>query len=326
MIDKRNWVYDIECYPNFFSNTFIDLASDETRVFVISEEKNELTEMLTFIQTECEWLIGYNSSKYDDVVLRYLFVNFAELAELGPNRITQQIFELGKDIISTQNDGLALWKNSKIKKYLKDTYFKSMDLMSMMAFDKNMISLKKVAVSMQWHKIQDLPKPFDEFVEVSEIDLILSYNKNDVEITKKLAVEQKDEIILRQQLSSMYKINLMSDSRSRIADRLMVSFWEKASLKSYSEFKDLRTTYNQIKLKNCISPKVGFKTSKLKKLLEDIKSTVYMPGDKFAHRVHINNTHYDVLLGGLHSVKHPEIFTETSEYELVDLDVNVAAS
>ena len=144
MIDKRNWVYDEECYPNFFSNTFIDLASDETRVFVISEEKNELTEMLTFIQTECEWLIGYNSSKYDDIILRYLFVHFAELAELGPNRITQQIFELGQEIISTQNNGLALWKNKKVKKYLKDTHFKSMDLMSMMAFDKNMISLKKI--------------------------------------------------------------------------------------------------------------------------------------------------------------------------------------
>lgn len=316
---KKNWVYDLEVYPNFFSATFIDLSSNSEQVFYVHEEVNQLQELIDFVRHSTSWLIGYNSSKYDDILLRYIMHKF-DLLDYWSDEITKQLFELSGEIIGSQRRGVSIWKNDKLKPYLKESYFKSMDLMSMMYFDKKRIGLKKVAVAMKWPKIQDLPKPFYEEVYQSEVSDILLYNRNDVLITKQLAIEQKDELQIRIDIGKLYGMNLMSTSRSGMADKLMSKFWEEETGQSYWEFKNLKTTYDEIALADCISKKVVFKTPKLQKLLSDLKATVWK-GQKVEHHVIVNNTRYDVLLGGLHSVRKPEIFTETDEYDLVDLDV-----
>lgn len=316
---KKNWVYDLEVYPNFFSATFIDLNTDTEEVFYVHEEVNQLQELIDFIRHNTSWLIGYNSSKYDDILLRYIMHKF-DLLDTWSDEITKQLFELSGEIIGSQRRGVSIWKNDKLKPYLKESYFKSMDLMSMMYFDKLRIGLKKVAVAMKWPKIQDLPKPFYEDVYQSEVAEILLYNRNDVLITKSLALRQRDELQIRIDVGKLYEMNLMSTSRSGMADKLMSKFWEEETEQSYWEFKNLKTTYDEIVLGDCISKKVVFKTPRLQRLLADLKATVWK-GQKVEHHVIVNNTRYDVLLGGLHSVRKPEIFTETEEYDLVDLDV-----
>jgi hypothetical protein len=316
---KKNWVYDLEIYPNFFSATFIDLMSDEERVFYIFEDVNQLAEMIDFIQHESAWILGYNSSKYDDIILRYLMHDF-EIVWMTAEEITDRLFILSKEIIGCQRNGGSIWRNQALKPYLKDSYFNSMDLMSMMYFDKKRIGLKKVAVAMKWPKIQDLPKPFDELVLAHEVKNILKYNRNDVLITKQLALEQRDEIQIRIDVGALYGLNLMSSSRSGMADKLMSKFWEKETGLSYFDFKNGRTVYDEICLADCISSKVRFRTPILQNLLTKMYNTIWR-GKSIENHVIINQTKYDVLLGGLHSVRKPEIFESTEEYDLIDLDV-----
>ena len=318
---KGNWVYDVECFPNFFSNTLINLKTGEKQVFYVHGEVNQLEEMIDFIQHHVLWLIGYNSSKYDDIVLRFIMSNFY-LVEADSDRVTNELYELSKEIIGSQRGGNSIWRNPKIKPYLKEgKWFQSMDLMSMMYFDKMMIGLKKVAVAMKWPLIQDLPKPFDEPVTLEEVPAILHYNENDVLITKQLAIEQKSEMKIRMDVGGLYGINLMSASRSSMADKLMVKFWEEETGQKFWDFRKDRTTYESINLGECISEKVQFRTPLLQKLLEDIKSTVWRDKDKFSHRVKVGNTAYDILLGGIHSVKDPLIYESSEEYDLKDVDV-----
>jgi hypothetical protein len=317
---RRTWIYDIEIFPNFFGVLFWDRASDQKREFIVFEEDNEIEALLEFLKAEVNWLVGYNSSKYDDLILNHIFAN-KYLANGDGDVVTSVLFELSGEIINTRKNKMTLWSNPKTKDLMRANNFRSMDLMSMMYFDKMMIGLKKVAVSMKWPKIQDLPKPFDEYVRCDEIKDIMSYCANDVGITKELLDRQMEEVQIRVDVGKKYGLNLMSQSRSGMADKLMTKFWSEATNQKPWDFNKLRTTYDVIDLSECISDKIKFKTPKLQQLLANIKNTAYVKGDKFEHSVIINNSKYDILLGGLHSNNPSMIIEEGDDYILRDLDV-----
>ena len=69
---KKIWVYDLECFSNLFSATFIDKDSDDTRVFVIYRDMDQRKELFNFLHNEVEGLIGFNCNSYDYQLLEYL--------------------------------------------------------------------------------------------------------------------------------------------------------------------------------------------------------------------------------------------------------------
>ena len=71
---KRYWFWDLETL-SIFTATFIDRDSDETRVFIISESRNDRKVLLDFIENQVEGLIGYNSIFFDAQVLEYIIRN-----------------------------------------------------------------------------------------------------------------------------------------------------------------------------------------------------------------------------------------------------------
>ncbi len=71
-MSKKIWVWDLETL-DLFTATFVDRDSDDTRVFVYSNTKNEMPEMFEFLSTEVDGLIGYNSLNFDAQVLEYMY-------------------------------------------------------------------------------------------------------------------------------------------------------------------------------------------------------------------------------------------------------------
>ena len=45
-VEKKIYIYDLEQLPNFHSGTFIDRDSDEKRVFVLHQSRNNLVEYM----------------------------------------------------------------------------------------------------------------------------------------------------------------------------------------------------------------------------------------------------------------------------------------
>jgi len=314
------YIYDLEVFPNFFSATFIDRDSDDKREFMVYEDTIDLIDMVNFITTECAFLVGYNSLKYDDIIINYIYKNLVRLLSENGNSITNTFYELSQQIIGSQKGGQSIYWNEALRPYLWSNYFTSIDLMSLMAFDKNRVSLKQAGIAMRWHKIQDLPKPFDEPVFDSEVDMIMDYNVNDVEMTKELLRIVMSEIKIRKEVGEMYGVKLWSSSRSAMADKLTGKFWGDATGAKFNDFRTLRTTYNGIKLVDCISDKVRFSSKPLQALLDRIKSTILLPGDKFKETIIIGESKYDMLLGGLHSHNPPMVVEDCAEYELHDAD------
>ena len=93
-MEKRVWVYDLETL-DLFTATFIDRDSEETRVFVISKDKDERKSFFKFLNEEVAGLIGYNSVNFDGQVIEYMYRN--------PNCTAQDIRRYAQIITSEEN-------------------------------------------------------------------------------------------------------------------------------------------------------------------------------------------------------------------------------
>lgn len=316
----EKWTYDLEVFKNFFSAAFVNVDTKEERVFILYKYRNDLKDLVDFVNREI-YLIGYNNTKYDDLILNYLILNYKDNSE--SNYVTELIYNLSKSIIESQRGGGSIYNNKSLKNLLYSDKYLSLDLMAIMAFDKLKVGLKQVSVNMKWHKIQDLPKHFDSEVENNEVDTIIKYNFNDVYITLSLFEIMLPEIQLRQSVANQYKIRCMNASRSKIADLLMNKFYsEKSGLNPY-EFRDLRDDNTTVHFKDIIWSKLSFNTNVLQDTLTTLMNTVVTAekGNKdFKLKIPLFECMHEVAKGGLHSKMPSKIYEECDEYKLIDLD------
>lgn len=324
-MNELRYGYDIEIFKNFFSVIFINMIDkSDKHIFIIhnKSKRNDLKKLLMFINKPNRF-IGYNSLKYDDLILNYLIKNEKTLIFKHTNEIVKDLFELSQSIIENSRKRL-FYKAEPTRSLSKvKTHYKSLDLMSLMAFDKLKVGLKQVSVNMKWHKIQDLPKKFDEVVEKEEVEEILKYNENDVLITLELLNKVIDEVKLRYSVSKQYKVDVMSSSRSEIADKIMSKLYEDKSGISYWDFKDLRDNKTEIHFKDIIWSKINFKTKPLQNLLIKLNKTtvVAKKGNKdFKEQVILFDCMHTMAKGGLHSKMPPMVIEEDDDYVIIDLD------
>lgn len=304
-------IYDLEVFPNYFLAGFMDKDEESPIFFEIYdidglEPVNQAKELVEWIQDK--WLVGYNSRFYDNQLIEYLCRLEEHILTGDADLLSANLFMLSSDIIQKGKST-----------YRWDLQFKAMDLMRIGNIDK---SLKLCGVDLKMPSVQDLPRSFDEPVRAEELDDIRKYNVNDLDITKALYHELHDEIVMRKDLSVQYDLNLMDYADSGLADRLLNKFYSEYTNQSYWDFKDLRTNRSWIPLSDIISDKIMFKTKPLQQFLEKLKGMRVSPDTKFHERVLIGNTYYDILKGGIHSVRQSEIFEETDDILLKDADVS----
>lgn len=68
---SKVFVWDLETL-NIFTATFVDLHSDLTLSFVISDSKDDRKELFKFLN-DVEVLIGYNSVFFDAQIIEYMY-------------------------------------------------------------------------------------------------------------------------------------------------------------------------------------------------------------------------------------------------------------
>lgn len=306
--------YDIETFPNFFSNKIL-FKDGSVQTCVIHEDRYEgVSEMLDLYKNNDYWFTGYNNLFFDDRVIQWMINYFSSVGKTySVETITGDIYNFAQQCI-----------NNKTKKFKwgNDVCFKSIDLMRVGYLDK---SLKMVATNLEWPLIQDLPYPHDHYVTSDEIDEILDYNLNDVEITKRLYDELERDIKLRGYMSKKYGENLMSDSNSGIANKLLNKMYAEASGQTYWQFKDGGTHYDSITFGDIISDKIAFNRPNLQKLLKDIKDTTIHKKDsgkfeKFEYHVRVGSTTYKLAKGGIHSENDYEFYEATNTHTYRELD------
>jgi len=342
----KTYSYDIEVFKNCFTFTAIEVNDiNDKKEFVMfydmfgNNHRNDMKELNIFINTP-QYLLGYNSSKYDDIILKYILSMTYKFKTLKETLL--KIKEFSDLVVSQQKFNTIDNYVIAISKY--KTQFIGIDFMKTMALDKSLKSLKQTLINVKYHNIQDYDMPpiteleyktlykdlysinvktmpvWDRYVLVEMLPDLLSYNNNDTDGLRYLFNKYINEFKLRYSIQVKHGFFALSSSKSNLADRLMNIDYAKLTGLSYDEFKDLRTHRNAIKLSTVISDKVIFKTKELKELYKKVYDTVVTVDTGFSFSVIFNKKEFTMALGGLHSVDIPGVY-EAIDYSLRDADV-----
>lgn len=339
--EKFRMCFDAEQLSNFTSFMFKNIYTGEYHKFIIFADRyntfksiNQLAELIAFVENRCEWLIGYNSKDFDNMLLMYIIINQQRLRASTPRQITNELAQLAQSIISSQHEKRSAPEVYLLRKHHQP--FRTLDLM-LQYNQSERTTLKQLAIGMKWPVLADMPYNHTHTLLLEQIPDIEAYNKNDVDITEKLMNHLEEKINLRIQYSKKYGLDLINSCNSDIGKEIIANYYTKETGIKYKDFKDLRTNYDKLPLKDCISPRISFETREYQKVLERVKETVTNPNreeeeleegevddrkkKQFEMRVRSKYLTHTMAMGGLHSNGPAEIMTESEDFAYIDLDV-----
>lgn len=194
-------------------------------------------------------------------------------------------------------------------------------------------SLKQTSINLQWYELleYELPpisdldnqfyykineykgltneelnkriKTWDRYIIDEWIPDMMKYNTNDVFIVCEMIRLYIEEIRLRYNISKAYEVDVLSSSRSNIADKLFVKFYSEFSGLSPQQWRGKKTERTAMAFKRIIFDFIKFQTPELQQMLEEMKKVViYSIGkDAFKREIKLGNLVYTIATGGLHS-------------------------
>lgn len=309
------WFYDLEVFPNLFCVTFKNADTGEERVFGVYGDRDGREKLRTFLDQPMT-LIGFNNISYDGPVLyamAYLYRN------QSPSDALWNLFQFSAKLI----DGEGRFDDDvKRCRYPRGIKYNQLDLMKILAFDALGVGLKQTAINLRWHRIQDLPLPYDQDVLRKDVQVVLDYNRNDVLITQELYKHIQPQIKLRQELSTLYGVDLMNASDSMMANILLEKIYTQSG-QDVRALKDKRTKRQHIRLVDCLGKNIEFTTPIMQDTFSYLNELVLSPQNKYGFKRHvkIGKTTYDLGIGGIHSRDKAGKFLSNSDFIIRDADV-----
>lgn len=323
---ERGIIYDWENYKNCHVCTMYSLRTKQYKTFVMYKNRDDRKEFLDIVNSKVNGkprvLIGYYNNDYDNAITEHLIKY--------PNISLFDLWKFGQSLIKER-------KNP----YKYRSKLESIDLNEIIRAGYGTIPLKGALVNLKFDRIQDLPINPEEEINDSNLENLISYNKDgDVRGTILLFEHLKDRLAMRETITEEFgvKVNGLADSAigKQILDKL---YYEKLKETNpdidFNEFKKLRTHRGDIPIKDIIYDQIQFKTEELSNFLTTLKSlTIKLIQEKKKKEVeedsHVcedipplifNGIEYSVALGGIHSVDKPLIIIPTEDEMLLDLDV-----
>lgn len=300
---KRYWFWDLETL-SIFTATFVDRDSDETRVFIISESRNDRKVLLDFIENQVEGLIGYNSIFFDAQVLEYIIRN--------PHCTADEIRRYAIIITSEENrrPDVPEWK-------LRHKHLDLFRALSLSVKAKR-TGLKWCEYQMDFENIEDMPSQGDG--DTWE-EMILSYNLNDVLATKTLYFKYRHEIALRNTLTQREGINLMNSTEPDLSKKLFAKYLSKAMKIYESDLRSMGTDRVVVKVKDIIFPYVNFKTKAFQNIKQRFEKLELEEYSKFDLTLTYQGIDINYGLGGIHAAPKNKIIQSDKDLIIKSLDV-----
>ena len=315
---------DYETIVNCFIAVFQHYKDDTiTRVFTVyDEDRNDFAEMVKFLN-ECrelnQWHISFNGLSFDAQITQWMLINQKRLLQLPVAELTKQIYGRAQEIIDKQNQGLfQQYRPDQIK-------IRQIDLFKLNHWDNKakMSSLKWIQYSMDWENVEEMPHPhYEPVTNDHTLQEVTTYCINDVRSTAKILERSKEQIVLRQNLTKEYGIDLYSASEPRISKELFMHFLHKKLGIEKSELKTLRTPRHTIYLGQCILPYVSFKTPEFQRVLDYFRTKVITSTkDGFKHTLDYRGVKTDFGLGGIHGAREAGIYESRPGWTIMTSDV-----
>jgi hypothetical protein len=310
------WAYDIECLKNYFLVCFLNVKDGSRISFEISEFKDDLKELKLFLKTDIR-LIGYNCLNYDSQLIEYIIRN---------NNITyKDLYKKSQDIIDAEFPEIPEWKLS----------IPHLDLFKIWHFDNKAkaTSLKWLQFMMNWHNIEEMPLDYWKNIKEEDRKSIEDYCWNDVESTLEFfnitkgetslyLYKGKDKVDLRRNINEQFRVNCYNWNDVKIGDRIN----QKTYLKLTQQSKVERggTKRELLKISDCISELIEFKSPELISFFNKIKNQIFYPDrvkENPGWKFNLGNLKVSFGFGGIHSIDSPRKVEANNDYYILDRDV-----
>lgn len=303
---------DVEVYPNVFLCGIKDVDTKEKIVWEISDRINEYDKVVNFVTTFNQYMITFNGIHYDIPILLYIIHNKID----NVNNYLQKLKEWSDYIIN--ND--FWWNDSELKKYKYQNQWTDIDLYlywsKMLRLGKK-ISLKGLAIQMNYPVVQELP--FDPSMNLNhaQIDELRHYNSvHDLSITDLLFTQFTGKgnvplgnlgtVQLRYDINKKYNLKCMSWDGPKIASELLLQEYCKITDLNPKYVKSLKFEHtNKLEL-----PFIDFKLDCFKKLYIGMSNAL----NEFNEEIVLLHGNTALKLtygkGGLHSVNKNERYSK----------------
>ncbi len=271
----KDFIYDIETFPNAFTFSAVYMNGKGRVAFEISDRKNHIEELLEFLRnvkrTQCR-MVGFNNINFDYPVVHFILTKAKDAFKRNkPVRITAgQIYNEAMRLINKSPDDRF---SSKIKD--DNVIIPQVDLFLIHHFDNRArsTSLKMLEVNMRSDNVEDLPFPVGTELTYDQINVLLRYNMHDVNETLKFYNYSKEALNLREELTELFGFDCTNFNDTKIGKQLFINSIEKEKPGScYTQTERGRkinqTKRSSIHIKDCIFPYVKFQRPEFQAVLE----------------------------------------------------------
>jgi hypothetical protein len=317
----RDYIYDIETFPNVFTLALEHANAPIKWSFEISDWRNDSRDIIDFLQylkdTNAR-MVGFNNLGFDYPVLHTLI----RMGRSDANTLYQKAMA----IINSQDEDGSKWMHQVNP---SDRFVEQIDLFKIHHFDNKAraTSLKVLEFNMRSDSIEDLPFPVGTVLNQQQTEVLHRYNKHDVDQTKKFYHQTLDMIQFREELTRKYDRDFMNHNDTKIGKDYFVMKLEEAGVACY-DFGPKGRTPRQTKrpviaLKDAILPWIQFEHPEFNRVLNWLKaqSITETKGVFTDLTATINGFTFVFGLGGIHGSVESEVIESDAESIIVDLDV-----
>lgn len=323
----RDYVYDLETYPNCFLATFLHVATGDVRTFEISDRCNQVKELAYFVrqlQQVNARGIGYNNLAFDYPVLHWV-LGCPWLESITAGAIYNRVLE----ILRNQDDEGAF--SSQV--FPDQWIFEQVDLFKIHHFDNKAkhTSLKVLQFNMDSESLEDLPFPVGTTLTPAQMDDLRRYNVHDCTETMSFLLRSMDAIEFREQLSVKFGRNFMNHNDTKIGKDFFIMRLEQDNPGCcYTRDPETgrrvtrQTRRESIALADAIFPYVRFERDEFNRVLHYLRSQV-IHETKGAFKdltATVDGFNYVFGVGGIHGSIDPATVEASDTHAIIDVDVS----
>lgn len=319
---ERTLISDTECYPNFWSIGFRRVSDGKTLVMEHSARRPMTVAQRERIRNLLlnNTLVGYNWQGYDIIMI-------CKLLEGASNAELKQTND--KIIVGR----MKYWNAEEVLGITVPRSFKFMDLMEVSPApptktggEQRKPSLKTLAGRMHAPKMQDLPYSPDTNLTEQQMDEVLSYMGNDLDVTHMLFDALREPLELRHAASEKYGMDFMSKSDSQMGEAIIKKRVEQMTGQRAKRVETPAGTSFRYKVPEWAT----FNHPTVAKIVERLHITDFYVGETGkidlpewleSAPIKIGDTIYQMGIGGLHSTEKNRCVHGDDEAVLIDADV-----
>ena len=322
-------VYDLETLCNLFTYTGYDCIKKEWHQFVICDWRNdieELHEWLEYQRVNRYFQVGFNNENFDYPIIHHIMNHYESYKYKTGREVAESIYAKAQELINNEFNTIAD----------KNKYIRQIDLFRIWHYNNKArkTSLKDLEVWMHMPNVEEMPIDHHHWCVKGDEEIILSYNKNDVEATYlffKTTLGQTDYILykgknklkLRSDIQNQFQLPCLNYPDVKIGEDLIIDLYCKKTGKDKFELKKQGgTKRDSIALKDCIPHWANFETPEFQKLKSQFENTVItnLKGE-FSTSVIFHGIRIDYGTGGAHSSAKSGIYVADDYWTILDEDV-----